>query len=68
MKGAGRVADDHTFEEETRTDDALKDVLALDEAGVGDLVAVYEAIEQRYFAAVAAEVQPAPPAVYSTHT
>lgn len=59
---------DHLFEEPTAIDDAVKDVLALDEAGVADLVAVYEGIEQRYFAAVAAEAQPVPPVAYTTHT
>jgi hypothetical protein len=47
---------------------ALQEILARDEAGIADLVAVYEGIEQRYFAAVTAEFQPIQPVGYTTHT
>jgi hypothetical protein len=67
-RGYMDVADRAYVEEETGIDDAVKEVLALDEAGVADLVAVYEGIERRYFAAVAAEAHSLPPVAYTTHT
>ncbi len=54
--------------EQPLEDEAVQEVIARDEAGISDLVTVYEGIEQRYFAAVAAVSPAEAGATYSTHT
>ncbi len=59
---------EHETREITVTDDDIREIVEQAEAGVGDLVAVYEQIEQRYFAAVSAATVPQPSVEYATHT
>ncbi len=49
-------------------DEAVREIIALDEAGVGDMLAVYEEIEQRYMAAASATEPADSTANYATHT
>lgn len=54
--------------EEQPLDDVVREIIAEGEAGVADLMAVYERIEQRYIAAVVAATGDSPGLSYSTHT
>ncbi len=58
----------HDTSESAVTDDDIREIVEQAEAGVGDLVTVYERIEQRYFAAVSAATAPQPSVEYATHT
>ena len=49
-------------------DKAFAEIVAAAEAGVADVMAVYENAEARYFAAVSQSTPLQPNAAYSTHT
>jgi hypothetical protein len=54
--------------EESPLDAELREILAAGEAGVGDLMAIYERIEERYVSAVMASAPSTLDTGYSTHT
>lgn len=58
----------HETKVATATADEIREIVEQAEAGVADLVTVYEQIEKRYFAAVSAATAPQPSVQYATHT
>jgi hypothetical protein len=56
-------------QQQATMDEAVREIVAEGEAGVGDLMAVYERIEERYVAAVMASgAEVAEPVGFATHT
>lgn len=50
------------------TEDDIREIIEQAEAGVADLVSMYERIEQRYFAGVSAATAQQRSVHYATHT
>lgn len=64
----GRVMDDQQ-EADAQMDEAVREIVGQDEAGLSDVMAVYERIEERYVTAVVASGPEVSDLVgYSTHT
>lgn len=72
MAGTARNEADDVASEEDRThkghDAEIQEILDAGEAGVGDLMSVYESIERQYFAAATSAGYSAPVVSYGTDT
>jgi hypothetical protein len=67
MRQEGSFMEDKV-RDEAIDETVLREIVDLDEAGVADMIAVYEGIEERYTAAAEALAPRTTQITYSTHT